>query len=174
VANGISKLGRPEGISKLIGLLETKPETAGIISNALSKARTPTAITQLKDRLLQDPELSNSTSDMIGSALGAMGTPQAVKALLTLATNAQDEETQQKIFTWLGQINDERSIQLLLSAQDEYRFADPQFGLRLQELGQQIDNSSLAPMPLIAGMPELPDLAMAPPASPEMTEEFAE
>ena len=137
VANGISKLGRPGGISKLIGLLETKPETAGIISDALSKARSPTAISQLKERLQQDPELSHPASNMIGSVLGAIGTPQAVNAILDLASNAQDEETQQKIFSWLSQTNDEGSVQLLLSAQDEYRFADPQFGLRLQELGQQ-------------------------------------
>ena len=174
VASGISKLGRPEGISKLIGLLETKPQTTGIISGALNKARSPAAISLLKDRLLQDPELSNPASNIIGSTLGAIGTPQAVKALLALASKARSEETRQMIFSWLSQIHDERSIQLLYSAEDDYRFADPQFGLQLQELGQQIDNGPLAPVPLLAGMPELSDSAVAPPEMTDGMESFSQ
>jgi hypothetical protein len=99
---------------------------------------------------------------MIGSTLGAIGTPQAVSALLDLASQAQGEEARQVIFAWLSQINDESSIQLLFSAQDTYRFADPQFGLQLQELGKQMDNSPLMPMPLLAGMPKGSNLAATP------------
>ncbi len=157
VANGISKLGRPEGISRLIELLETKPEASAIVSDALTGARSAAAISVMENRLRQDPELSDSVSRIIGSALAAIGTPKATKALLILASNTQHQEAKQTLLSWLSQINDWRSIQLLINGQDEYQFVDPQLALELEELGTRIDNNSLAPLPLLSDFPQIPE-----------------
>jgi HEAT repeat protein len=166
VAKGLSTLGQPAGIAKLLEALDTKPEAAGLIVEALGEAPPATATSLLEERLQQDPDLSHPVTHRIGAALGAIGTPQAVQALLTFAANAQDEDAQQTILSWLSRIHDESAVQLLISAQEAYQFADPELGLRLQELGTQMDHLAVASVPLIPEVPGLParsDIAMAPP-----------
>ena len=125
VADGLAKVGAPQGISLLIGellssgqpvesLYDLKEPQALAAFLALEKVRNPNAIRVLSNGLL-DPNSTEVQQYVSGLSLASMGNVSATQILLQWAAAASDQEAvwaQQ----WFGKLRDTASFDLITAA----------------------------------------------------------
>jgi hypothetical protein len=146
IANGLSTLGMATGIEKLLRFIETAeiegnltPEFVNSMTDALREIRNFDAIGPLRARLQQDKEIKREATRMAGEALASIGHAKATEALLEWASQVKGREHIQQARAWLSQIQDDDSYQMLLHAQEYYRFRDSKMPKMISGLALELD-----------------------------------
>jgi hypothetical protein len=149
VADGLSTVGMPEGVEKILSFLEMKetdktitPQLVEQMSDSLHQVRNPAAIAPLQARLQQDGEIEHETTRIAGDTLAAMGNAQATGSLLQWASGISGEAQMERALAWFSQVRDEQSLQLLLHVRDHFQFRELLMLEKITAIAKQIDRES--------------------------------
>lgn len=150
VARGLSSLGTARGVHPVLQMLDqlqregsATAELRSRLSEALTEVRNPDAVSVLASRLQEDPGLSGETSRVAGTALAAMGDPQATRALLDWAAGITDQPGAEQALTWLSGIRDQPSLELLLQSSHRENFHNAALKQRLGDLARELSQRAL-------------------------------
>lgn len=149
LGRGLSTLGTWQGVGRFLRVMDEQEASkamtsswAEMMTSSLSELRNPEAVTLLQARLQADPELERATTRVAGAALAAMGNVRASEALLWWASELTGGDPNKQALTWLSEVRDEQSLQLLLHTENRFRFRDPALLAGITALAKQIDEQS--------------------------------
>lgn len=149
LGRGLSTLGTWRGVGRFLRVMDEQEASkamtsswAQMMTSSLSELRNPEVVTLLQGRLQEDPGLERATTRVAGAALAAMGNVRASEALLWWASELTGGDLNKQALTWLSQVRDEKSLQLLLHAASRFQFRDPEFLVGITALAKKIDEES--------------------------------
>jgi len=146
VARAFSSVGTAEGVDRLLQFVEAQadeqPEAVQQVEIALLAVRNPEAVPPLQNRIQHDSELRYKITRTAGDTLAAMGAPQATTVLLQWAAEVTGAAQTDQALTWLSQVRDQQSLNLLLEASQRFRFHDQTLVQKISALAEQISNET--------------------------------
>lgn len=142
IAKGISGAGSESGMEKLLDAVGTAAteEERNMLEEAMSHPINRHAVPPLEHALEADPSLTGVVAQVAGNTLSSMTADAATVALLSWATQLEDNALQQQALLWLQKTQcSDAALNQMEHATIEYKFKDMTFGQEIELMASKIN-----------------------------------